>query len=240
MKIFYTTDKSNSLYHYTLSLLGINESDTTTLSRATFVRSANTWYRKADDWIWQATGTWEFDDSNLDTLPIATSTLVNDQQDYTIPSTARKLLRVEILNSSGDYVQIDPFDQSEIHQAMSEYRETAGMPRGYDMIGRSITLYPKPSSSSVTTTKGLKMYVSRDIDEFTITDTTQEPGFDNHYHCLIAYGSALDHALANNLAEKVGSLSSLIKEVRKDMGQFYARRHTDQRPRIEPNTHSNI
>jgi len=240
MKIYYSVDKSDSIFHYTLSLLGINESDTTTLNRATFIRSANTWYRKADDWIWQATGTWEFDDSNFDTLPIATATLADNQQDYTIPSAARKLLRIEVKNSDGDYIQIDPFDQSEIHQAMSEYMEEAGMPKGYDMIGRTIMLYPKPSTSYVTASKGLKLYLSRDIDEFTASDTTKEPGFDNHYHCLIAYGSALDYALANNLTEKVSYLSSLIKEVREDMGQFYARRHTDQRPRIEPKTRSSI
>jgi len=41
---------------------------------------------------------------------------------------------------------------------MSEFYETPGMPVYYDLVGRSVFLYPKPGANYVTETDGLKMY----------------------------------------------------------------------------------
>src|SRR3990167_10070724 len=68
----------------------------TTATLQMFTRYINGWYRKTVSWIWQATGDWEWDDTNLTDLPIATTTLVASQQDYALPSTAQKILRVEV------------------------------------------------------------------------------------------------------------------------------------------------
>lgn len=239
MKINYSSSKSDSIFHYTLHLLGIDEDDTSTLPLATFIRSANTWYQKVDDWIWQATGTWEFDDSNYSTLPIVTTTLVDGQQDYEIPSTARKIDKVTVLDSEGDEVLLRPIDKSQLSVAPEEHKETAGLPKEYDMVGRSVLLYPKPDADDVTLASGLKLYVTRNIDEFTTSDTTKEPGFDNHYHCLIAYGVALDFALSY-VPEKVNTFSELIKNTRSDLQEFYGFRHRDMKPRFRPKKESLI
>lgn len=203
-----TTGTENSLYHYTKFLLGLLATDTTSFPIADFTRSANSWTRNAVFEMWKNSGFWEFDDSNYTTLPTATCDLVDSQQDYSMPTNALDIQRVEVLDSSGNYQLLTQLDKSLINESsMSEYYETAGMPRYYDVMGNSVLLYPKPSSGNVTTTAGLKLYLARDIDAFATTDTTQEPGFPAPFHPYVAYGAAFDYAVAKNLdANKISTI----------------------------------
>jgi len=237
------TDLENSLYHDCLFRLGIGSSDTTTYPfDPDFVRNANIWYRKVNSWIWRVTGTWEYDDSNFSDLPIATRTLVDGQQDYEIPSSAQKIDRVEVLDSDGNYRRLTPIDKSQIKsQSMSEYFETAGLPIKYDLIGRSIFLYPKPSSDNVTLAAGLKVYFSRDIDPFdpddddgSDVDHKREPGFVSNFHPLLSMGPALDYARVY-MPDKVAQLASEIGQMKKNLEEFYSDRHRDMSARITPN-----
>lgn len=199
-----------------------------------FTRYVNEWYRRVDSWIWQSVGDWEFDDSNRTTLPIATTDLVDEQQDYEIPSTARKIDRMEVLDSSGNYQLVKPIDKSMIQdESMTEFLETPGMPEYYDTLGRSIMLYPKPNDGDVTLTNGLKLYYSRDIVQFSSSAATREPGFDNHFHPIISKGASFNWKSSKGLA----GASDLKREifgdtrVRGDEGlkgelkEFYASRH---------------
>lgn len=242
MKFNASGEKENSLYHHTLSILGIPETDTTTyLVDGAFTRSANVWYRNADTWIWEATATWEFDDKNYTDLPVATTALVAAQQDYTMPSTARKIDRVEVLDSSGNYRLIKPIDKSQIKsQAMSEYYETDGFPREYDLVGRSILLYPAPAAGSVTLAAGLKLYYSRDIYAFVTTDTDKEPGFDNHFHPIISLGAALDFCITNGINHKKAEIIKEITKLKDELKEFYSMRHRDMPTRIIPNVRGSI
>ena len=233
MKFNMSSAKENSLYDDALNFAGI--SDTSQFPLTEFTRNTNNWSRKADSWIWQATGTWEFDDSKWTSLPIATATIVDEQQDYEIPSTARKIDRVEVLDTNSNYQLVTPIDKSQITTAaMSEFYETPGFPKYYDLIGRSLFLYPKPSTNNVTAAAGLKMYVSRDIDEFAVTDTSTEPGFDNHFHRIVSLGSAYDYCLANGIEDRQKQIKVEIEQIKTEMHEFYGARHRDFRPRILP------
>ena len=68
----------------------------------------------------------------------------------------------------------------------AEYHETKGLPRFYNLVGSNIELFPAPSSSEVTATAGLKIYVSREVDEFVSTDDTQEPGIPKPFHKILS------------------------------------------------------
>lgn len=196
--------------------------DTTKYSLVHKARNATEWLKKAGLWIWEATGIWEFDDSNLTTLPVATTTLVDSQQDYELPTTIFKLDRVEVLDSNSNFQRLFPIDKSQIEdQSMTEFHETAGLPIYYDIVGNSLMLYPKPSSSNVTLTNGLKIYVARDVDPFVSTDTSKEPGFSEYFHRIISIGMALDYAIANGLQDKVVILKRVLygdPNVRDDIG----------------------
>lgn len=237
------TTNYNGLLQDTRFILGIEVTDTTTYPIKSNVRNINSWYRRANSWIWEATGDWEYDDSNWTNLPIATTDLVADQQDYELPSTAQKLDRVEVLNSNGDYILLKPFDKSMItDQSMSEYLETAGLPEYYDMVGHSIFLYPKPSASYVTTTDGLKAYFSRDIDEFAITDTTTEPGFADNFHRILSMGAAYDYVLAYVPVDtnRMQALRAEINLMKDELQRFYSSRHRNFKTKIIPRIQNEV
>jgi len=225
--------QEDSLYHDAVTLTGIT--DTSQFPIVQFTRYANNRYREADTLIWQNTGTWEFDDSNLSGLPVATRDLVAGQQDYNIPSTARKIDRAAVLDSDGNYQQIYPIDKSQVQgEDMSQFYEEDGLPRYYDMVGRQMLLHPKPSADDVTTSEGLKLYYVRDISEFAITDTATEPGFDNHFHRLISLGSAYDYCMANAMPERMGVIKNELQILQQQMGDFYGMRHREMQPKLRP------
>ena len=135
-----TTNKSG-LIQDCETLLGMSDGDISgdsTLLKI-FTRLINIWYRRANSWIWEVTGTWEYDDSNYTNLPVATTDLVDGQRDYELPSSAQMVMRVEVLDSDGNWRLLTPFDETQVKdQAMSEFYETAGLPVYYDLKGRSI------------------------------------------------------------------------------------------------------
>ena len=174
---------------------------------ADFCRSVNSWLRILVFLVWKNSPIWEFDDSNYTTLPIATTSTVANQQDYSLPSNALDIERVEIL-IGGDYEVLKQLDKTEIPEtAMTEFMESAGNPIYYDVIGNSLMLYPKPSTANT-----LKLYLARDIYAFVSTDTTKEPGVTTMFHPYCAYGAALDYSMAKNIdANKVATITAGIR-----------------------------
>lgn len=207
---------------------------------ADVVVSLNRWVHRVGIWIWKASGTWEFDDSNQTDLPIATTTLVANQQDYSLPTTVLKLLRVEVKDSSGNYRQIFQIDQSELQGiALTEYEETAGLPIQYDIIGNSLFLYPAPSASSVTLAAGLKIYIAREETEFstpasyTTADTTQ-PGFDENFHDILCLGSAYDWCSVNGPEDRASRYRAEIEALHQDLNVHYGSKNADKKVGVHP------
>jgi hypothetical protein len=232
----------DSLYHYTLFLLGLSPSDTTSFPVADFIRSANLKLRDLSFLLWRNSSTWEFDDSNQTDLPIATTLLVDGQRDYTIPTTTLSVERVEIKDPNGDYQLISQIDKSDIKGApMLEYYKDDGMPRYYDIVGNSILLYPTPATGYVTLAAGLRIYVSRDIHEFTLTDTATEPGVPDMFHPYLAFAPAFDYATAKNMGpQRIQALQLGIAKYEKMVSDFTARRNRDKKFKMKPKTKSNI
>jgi len=242
MQFLNSTDTEHSLYHDFLRLLGIPESDTTTIPvDGTFTRLCNKWYRRTIAWIWRASADWEFDDTNQTDLPVATTTLVDEQQDYGMPTWGMDIERVEVMDDDGDYHLLTPMDKSMVKdEAMTEFLETPGMPVYYDVIANSTFLYPKPSEDNVTLADGLKVYFKRDIAEFTPASTTTEPGFADAFHPICSVGPAFE--LAPKYApHMVAILSKMLNDLKADLEIFYGRKHSrTMRPRFIPHTESHI
>jgi hypothetical protein len=194
------------------------------------------WYKKADVWIWQAAGDWDFDDSNQTTLPVATTVLVDAQADYALPSTARKVERVEVKNINGDYKLVSPLDKSQItDQAMTEFEETNGVPEYYDIVGNSLYLYPAPDESLTCTTSGLKLYASRDVVAFSTTFNTTTgavaPGFNSNFHRILSLGASYDWCLSKGLA-KAQTLRAELGQLENEIKEFYGSRHRNMKTRF--------
>ena len=201
-----------------------------------FARLMNNWYRKADTWIWQAAGDWDFDDSKYTTLPIATTPLVNSQADYALPSTSRKIDRVEVKDSDGNYQLVSAIDKSEVtDEAMTEFEETDGVPEYYDIVGNSLYLYPAPDQTLVTTTSGLKLYCSRDIvafsSTFNATTNAISPGFNINFHRICSLGASYDWCVTKGLV-KAPTLRAELGQLESEIKEFYGSRHRNFKTRF--------
>lgn len=195
--------------------------------------------RRLDDvvsLILQCDGRWQWDDQNQTDLPIGVTTLVPEQPDYSLTgSTFLDITRVEVKDSNGNYVLLQPIDQREVtDQSLTEFQKTSGTPRFYDKVGDSLFLYPKPSSSGVTTAQGLKVYFQRQASYFVVTDTTKCAGFAPLYHRLLSLGAAMDYAMANEMTTKINIISPQIEKLQTGLVAFYSARNKDENVRMRP------
>lgn len=198
---------------------------------ADLIRNLNIHYQDTARLIWQSAGGWQFDDSNATTLPIARATLVHNQQDYSLPSTAQRIEEIVVKDSAGNWNKLRPFDIHDTTIAPEEYMESAGLPLYYDLVGRSVMLYPKPSSAYCTMTSGLGVYISRDITEFTVTASTETPGFATPFHRILSFGAAIDFTQDQNERQ---ILLAQKDRLEKGLVEFYAKRDVETNTRIKP------
>lgn len=248
-----TTSKEDSLYHYTLYLLGKIATDTTSYSTTDWVRSSKIYCRKVGYSIWRNASGWEFNDSNYvattNNLPFALKDLVAAQQDYTIPTNVLGVQRAEVLRSDGRYVLLNRMTKEEVREhSMSEYYSTDGLPKYYEVRGNYVSLYPAPAAGNVTTTAGLKLYVSRDVTTPTMTTgggahrtILEEPGFHIDFHPYIAVGCAIDYGVSKNyVKEKMDNLKASLKEYQENIENYYSQRDRDYPTKFRVNIRSSI
>jgi len=222
-----TTTKDGILQEIATWCFGSSSNDdTTAYPLLDKTRNVNRWYDRAVSLIMQADGNWEWDDVNQTDLPVATTALVANQQDYGLDAAVQyKLLRVEILDNNGDSHQLNQISQTDKRgTSLTEYKSTAGTPQEYDLVGNSIFLYPKPSYAK---TAGLKLHFQRGASYFESTDTTKEPGFNRMFHRILTFGPAYDYALANGFQNKINLYRDEIAQLERGIITFYSGRNRD-------------
>lgn len=198
------------------------------------IRNINRWAYAAHVAQIEASHRWQIDDTNLTTLPHLTTTLVDSQKDYTLPSGYLRVERVEIKDSEGDYHVLKPIDQRDIKGGYKDFKEDDGVPQYFDLVGNSLLLFPAPSSNDVTTTEGLRVHILREIDLFTTADTTQEPGFPEPFHRVVVYGACYDYMLGRKDYEAAQSYRNEVDVMIKKMKQFTAQMNNTEHTRIRP------
>jgi len=95
---------------------------------AYFTQLINDWYLATDQWLKGVSRDWYFDDSNQTDFPYATTTIVDNQRDYTLPTDLRKLREVEILDTNGDYYALYPMSTESDVLKNERQQEEAGKP----------------------------------------------------------------------------------------------------------------
>lgn len=208
-------------------------STSATYSDANKIRNMNVAYQDTARIIWESAGGWQYDDSNATTLPISKTTLVHNQQDYSLPTTAQRVHRVEVEDSSGNWRKLEPKDIHDIQVAAPELFQSPGLPLYYDLVGRSIMLYPSPSSAYCTLASGMAVYVDRDVTEFAVTATTTEPGFATPFHRILSYAAALDFVRDDKDREYLALQKQRLQE---GLTRFYSKRNTEAKTKITPST----
>lgn len=192
-----------------------------------FTRSANQAKDRVETLILRSDTRWTWDDSNNSSLPIGTQNLIASQEDYAVPATDLKILKVRIKDSAGNLVTLDPVNRRDLTDA--QLTATAGDPKRYFKIGRSVFLNPKPSYAS---TAGFEVQFQRSGTAFTIADTTAVPGFDSNFHRLISLYSALDYCEANDLSKRAQKIQARIDKMEMELISFYSERDRDEKPSL--------
>lgn len=195
-------------------------------------RNMNIAYNDVARVIWESDGGWRFDDSNATNLPKAYTSLVHNQQDYTLPTTALTVQRVKILDVGGNAIKLRPLDPQEVTTGLSEYLGGAGgTPVAYELVGRSLVLYPTPLSSAVTLTDGLIVDVDRRVTEIAVSATSTEPGFAAPFHRILSYAAAIDFTQDANHRNFLVEQKNRLEQ---SMVRFYAKRAPEIKSKIKP------
>lgn len=169
---------------------------------------------------------WDFDDPNYTDYPIATTSLVADQQSYIMPTSLDllQIKRVEITYDGTNWYRAEAFDINESGRATN----TADISQNfvttqpyYDTQYNALFLYPIPSQN---VTAGLKIWFSRNVDQFTASDTSQEPAIDKPFHDMIAVKASLDYALSKGLKNK-NDLKVMFDEFTTRLQRYYSQKN---------------
>jgi len=194
-------------------------------------RNMNIAYHDVARIIWESDGGWHYDDSNAATLPRATTSLVHNQSDYTLPTTALGVRRVEVLDGGGNPIKLRPLDPAEVTVGIDEVLGSGGTPRAYELMGNSVILYPTPLSSAVTVTDGLTIWVDRKVTEIAVSATTTEPGFATPFHRVLSYACALDFSQDPQQRQFFAMQKERLEQA---MRTFYAKRAPEVKSVIKP------
>lgn len=200
----------------------------------TFTRYANQALDKVVTKILESDNRWQYDDSTYTDFPVATTTLVANQKDYSLSVSHLKILGISVLDNSGLWTKLQPIDpQDWKYQDRDEYFKVPATPAFYDVMANSVFLYPAPAAANVTLTNGLKVYFQREPNYFLTTDTTKKPGFPSIFHRLVALWTAYYYYQANSVP-KANMITDEIKKMESEMTNYYSRRQVDQKSRFVP------
>lgn len=195
-------------------------------------RNMNIAYRDVCRIIWESDGGWRYDDTNATTLPKAVTDLVHNQQDYTIPTTALGIQRVEVMDSEGNYLKLKPLDKQEVTTGLPEFLGgNSGTPLYYELVGTSLLLYPSPHSAYVTPTGGLTIYMDRIVTDIAVSATTSEPGFASPFHRILSYAASIDFITDPNRRNFLIEQKARIEE---GMIRFYSKRAPEIKTVLKP------
>jgi hypothetical protein len=185
----------------------------------------------------EASGTWQYDDSNHTDYPILTVALEDGQRDYSFTLDGSGNLILDIYRvfvkpsaTATNYVEIFPKDQQSERgtEGYTDGQNVEGVPYTYDKTGNGIFLDPIPSYDAAA---GLKLYVNREGSYFTSSDTTKKPGVPGLFHRYLALRPAEDYARRNGKPSYT-ALRAERMQMEEDIKAYYGRRERDVRKRI--------
>ena len=153
-------------------------------------------------------GTWQLDDSNHTDYPFIKTNIVSGQRDYSFTSDENgniilDIMRVMVADSSGIYKEILPVDQQTLNNSnvntdtLIDGQNLTGTPTRYEKTGNGIFLDLIPSYNY---TNGLKIFINREGQYFTVNSTTTKPGVPGNLHRWYVIKPAMDYARRNTLA----------------------------------------
>ncbi len=199
---------------------------------ANMVRNINIEYSDVCRLIWESDGTWNFDDSNNGTAPVAYRTVANASASYTVPTTAMRIEAIEIKDNTGTWQKLKPITLAELTVSPENYLTGGGIPTQYMLEGNEIRLFPPPGTGSVTMSSGMAVRLSREVTLFGVSATSTVPGFGpSVFHRLLSCAAALDFTQDENQRKYLQMMKSRLEN---GLIRFYSKRADELRASIQP------
>lgn len=198
--------------------------DAVTYPIADITRNANQALSKVVEMIMRSAGRWQFDDTNYDDLPIATTDLVANQTNFSLAVSHLKVARVRIKDKQGKWKILRPVDRRDLSE---DELNATGVPDKYDKLGVSLFFFPLQDYDQ---SQGVEVQFERDADYFETDDTTKAPGFASTFHRLISLYTALDYTEPNELEARSRKISKRIERMEAELVEFYSDRDRDEQP----------
>lgn len=220
----------------------LTKTNVTSFPAADMLILMNNAYERVVSLIIGCDGRWQWDDSaqpitdqgdGTGGLPIATTALVANQQDYTLAVTHLEVIGMEVKDTNGNWTTLTPIDVKQIDHSPSatDFMKGTGIPVYYDKVGASILLYPAPNYSQAAS---LKIRFQREPYKFTaaqVSTGTRQPGFNSLYHDLIPLHAAYDYGVANGLPT-INQIQSEIQRKEDALTSDYEMRSKDEQLRM--------
>jgi len=225
MRFFYNTTTKDSICDDVDFLCG---STSATYPLQQKQRNFNQHYFNVVRMIWESQDRWQYDDSNYLSAARAKTTLVHKQADYTLPSIAQRIRRVQVRASTGNWTKLFSRDEMDEDFAL-ETLSAASLPLMYDLVGRSIILTPSPASASVILSAGLEVNFDRTPSAFG-SASTASPSIPEPFHRILSYGMSIDFTQDNSqkqlwLREKT--------DLEQGLKNFYSHRNVEERNQVK-------
>jgi hypothetical protein len=221
-------------------LVDAHTGKTDTYSAAIGLLNLNNALYRVETRYMMSAGDWKYDNSNHADLPIATTSLVASQQDYSLPVETIIMDRIEVSYDGTTWYRATPMNISDNSIALttanisSEYSKSAPQ---YQLKGRSIMIYPIPDQA---VTGGLKVYGERFHDAFTSTDWTTNPttvalGMDVNWQEQVAREMSLNHLLDNDMS-RYNTMLQAIEMNYQILNNFNGSKLADEKLSLQPAT----
>lgn len=208
--------------------------------KAQFTQLLNARYHEAVGIVLLSQDEWDFDDpahANTSNFP-KTYNLSANTANVDIDVKTNKILRVdrvEITYDGSNWYKAEPIDLGEmsVPQNQTDINNTFSQSEPfYDMVGDSVFLYPIPTAA---VTGGLKVFFTREIDEFVVGDTTQEPALDEPFHKYLPLGASIDWLVsAQSDSPKIPLYQKDLDRTAQLMRQYYGTKNQDRHYVLKP------
>lgn len=178
---------------------------------------------------------WEWDDRNYTDLPIGTTGLVANQQDYSISTEHAIITAVEIMNTAGQWSALQEIDEryfTENDISISQYSQNAtGVPTQYTKVANSIILLQIPNYSQ---DSSLRVHFKRAPSYYASNDTTKEQGFTSLHATYLSDYASWEYANARTMpmADRLRRELTLWEEVK--IPEFYSKRSAEHSKMLRP------
>ena len=214
--------------------------DTTTLKK--FTNNVNEALYEIVVEMMRSIDSFDWDDVNYTSnYPIGTAALTTNR-DYTLPASLKflTLKRLDVTYDGSKWYKAEAIDSSQMKFGLGDSNNSANedqyfditQPR-YDPKSDGFWLYPKATQAQVNAGAKFRIEFTREFDEFSSSDTTQEPPIERPFHDLIAILASLKWAVMKDQV-RADNLNNLYLQGLEKMKQYYGRRNTDAQLIMDP------